>query len=220
MFNRGYDFSHLLNIFSFVVRKGKRVLIVDFRNDNWDGSLDSVYEVEDGLYRLSLGGVLSSRNYNNFFGLEGFRSIGEGYDMVVFEVGWNANLLEMNALNLSCEVMVFHTLGRDEFFEVSSFLKSFNELYGRNLLISNVIPIYINALDENLYSDMVLDYSSYFISYPLSVKKDREYGRALRGICESIEYSWSIFDPEMEDFSSSFSKQKEYERFLNKASGN
>lgn len=242
VFNQDRSYRDSLNIFAKLARQGKRVLLIDLRQQSLysksisqvdfditsclesTGSLQKYIkplemnlDVIEGSSKLQL---LEFRIFSTLFKFDVFeKEIGHlDYDYVIFEMSFILDLLTLNALFVCSEVIVFHELLSDAIYDVGTFLKDFNALYSHKILCSLVIPTYTGKLDEKEYTSLVSSFFTDMISYPLKLDKSSlEYKKGVEEIARRIIDTEDIFSPQG-NFSWALEKQKHYEQVLHRIS--
>jgi cellulose biosynthesis protein BcsQ len=210
IFNNGTSSNFTLNICAQIARAGKKVLHINLKNQSSQESevglsissfLSSnsqelskyIIPLEKNLDIIKGSFSLHSEEFQNFEKLMTFHVFenflkNKNYDYIFFEATPTLNMLALNSLFASTEVMC--VVNREEYsfvYSLVSFLVQFNKLYTKKVLLTKILPVYLDALDRKEYSKLVFDFTSRVVSYPFFNKKNTStFSEELSIIAKSI----------------------------------
>lgn len=236
LFSDAPDSTYSLNIFSQLARKGKKVLIVDLRfgkkqeNKHTVGldifslfsqsqDVDSyIISLEPGLDVIRGNRDLNVQEFYLFPQLFKMDFIEKtfshlNYDYIIYEVSPQLNLLNTNTLFASSELMCLASMdnnGLDMVHKFSDFVCEFNNLYGRKIVLTKIIPLFPKQANKEIYTHLISEFSSSIVSYPLTKQKNKEFGEALEQIASSIKKDGKYFDSK----ASELKKQEIVEKYF------
>lgn len=221
LFNQNNNSTLSLNIFSKLAKQGKRILIVDLRENKSDSNSENDIGLNiktcfsenrnPSKYITSLENNLDIIKGNSNLNLEEFEMFHElfrydyiekkfsklHYDYLIFEVSPQLNLLTMNVLYFVNEVMSIINLeksGIEFIHKLSAFLSNFNRIHHKKLFISKIIPTFCKNFEKKEFIHLVSSFTSKMISFPISSKKDKEFSSSLNEISKSLLEDGKIFD--------------------------
>lgn len=221
LINQDSNSTISLNLFAKIAREGKRVLLIDLRlGKDKPKKKDIGFNIAKGLneisdlrkYVVSLeqnldviygSEFLNFQEYNLFYDLFKMDFFEKklkmmNYDYVVLENSAELSLLATNSIFFSTEIMttIFdEKQGCDFVNKLARFVYNFNKVYGRNLFISKIIPVFKNEVDEKSFTYLVSEFTSKLVTFPVVDKKNFEYGYALEKIAISVIDNEKFFDP-------------------------
>jgi len=190
-FNQDPNSKLVLNLYSRLARLGKKVLIVDLRlgkkdedskektvyhllNENLDPkrvimTKEQNLDVIQGDHRLNL------QEFNSFYNLFQLNHLsqafgGLNYDYIILEVSDNLGILVRNALHFCNEIMcaaVMDKNGQDFIMKLARFSYHFNKLYGMQIFLSKLIPVYEKEANKKEYDLLVSEFTTNLVSEPI-----------------------------------------------------
>lgn len=210
MFSSENSSNFTLNICAQIAREGKRVLHINLKDQSTQesevglsiSSFLSSSNRDIGRYIIPLeknldvvrGSLnLHKEEFQVFEKLMTFQVFEKAlkqkpYDYIFFEVNSTLNMLALNSLFASTEVMC--TVSKKEYsfiYSLVSFLVQFNKLYNKKLLLTKILPFYTEKLDRKEYSKLVFDFTSRIVAYPfLDKKQTPSFSEELQTISQSI----------------------------------
>ena len=235
LINQNDDSTISLNLFAKLAREGKRVLILDFRENkkvidrdiglnifNCVNELDDfrkfIISLEQNLDVIKGNPYLNFQEFNFFYELFKYDYFEKklknlNYDYIVLEVSAQLNAMTMNSIFYSSELMVLLDMekqGHDFANKFSRFVFHFNKLYGKDIFVSKFIPVFSNKLEDSLYTYLVSEFTSKLVSYPIVGDKNFEFGLSLEKIAVNLIDEEKYFDSRFK----TKEKQKQIKEYL------
>jgi len=224
LINQDANSNLSLNIYSKLARAGKRILLVDLRIGK-DSSTDSkvgldiyncinegqkpekfISSLEQNLDLIKGSSKLNFQEFNmfyEFFKLDYFEKSFKNlnYDYIIYEVSPQLNLITTNALFNSNEIQTiidFEKFGLDFMHKLARFTFHFNKIYSKQILLSKIIPVYNKNLNKNNYINLVSEFTSRLVSFPISSKKSKTFSEELNNVGMSIVDDEKLFDDKIQ----------------------
>ncbi len=236
LINQNSENKISLNIFSRLAKEKKRVLIIDLRENkkiNYKKTVGLdiyhalneiedlrkfIISIENNLDLIKGNEFLNYQEFNLFYDLFKFdyfekKCANLNYDYIILEVSDSLNLFTTNALFYSSEVILnieIEKQGIDFLNKCSRFIYHFNNIYGKQLFISKVIPTFKEKINPQTYTFLISEFTSKLISYPIIDIKNWEFGQTLDKLAINIIDEEKIFDSEIKNNT----KQKRILEFL------
>jgi cellulose biosynthesis protein BcsQ len=208
LFNQKND-NVALNVFASIAREKKRVLICDFRHhstakkqkatvfDLLNEDIDPkkfIQTLEPNLDIIYGDAHLNIQEFNTFYKLHELNYFTKKfqkleYDYIIVEVSDILSLLTTNALFFATEIMSFIDMdknGTDFLHKLTRFTYQYNKIYGRELFISKVVPIFENTIRTKDVKYLLSEFTSQLIAPPIKTIRDDEFGVTLNDIAISI----------------------------------
>jgi len=219
LFNQDANSNITLNLFAQIARKGKTVLIIDLRfgkeeNENCVGydiysmiNSDSnpekyLTKLEKNLFLIKGSSKLNLQEFNLFydlFKLDYFEKYLKNlnYDYIIFEVSPQLNILTKNALFESSEVISIIEFEKEGLIftkKLAKFISNFNQIYSKKLILSKIITIFKESLEQEQYVNLVSSFNSKIVSFPIREnKKGTKFAGELEIVAKSIILDSKIF---------------------------
>ncbi|MFT4304013.1 MAG: ParA family protein [Candidatus Woesearchaeota archaeon] len=193
IFNQFNDTKVMLNSFARLARKKKKVLYIDLRKTeqknkisnilNEDTNmLDFVVTLEPNLDYIQGDHKMNLHEFGSYykiFDLKYFDTLNSvDYDYVVIEVNDVLSVLANNALFFANEIIAVPNMnenGTEFIHKLARFTHQYNKIYGKNIFISNVIPVFSDKIDRVKHDYLISEFNSDLIAESVSLKEFEKY---------------------------------------------
>ncbi len=231
--NQFADSTASLSIFSKLAQKGKRVLIIDLRLKKTTVKNDAVNayhflnelenpekffkQPEPNLHIIEGHPNLNFQEFNLFFELFKFDYFEKKfkdlkYDYIIFECSSELSLMTLNSLFYVDELIAVldcDNRGHDFACKLSRFNYHFNKLYGMNMFISKIVPVFKNKLDNEIYNFLTSEFTAPMITSPLVLK-----GKNVKDLFGDVAFSIMVDEKKFDSEIADAEKQRSINEYL------